>query len=119
MTESVPGNVKQFGLSGSILNQSKFRRKMQGLYTTRMRKKLSVVLALAASALFAGGSWFVLRPGRHFDPSLWGNSRILERLYIDNCLPLTVELFRQLAFFILSCKPISYCRFKRIDVYIL
>ena len=45
--------------------------------------------------------------------------RILERLYIDHCLPLTVELFRQLAFFILSCKPISYCRFKRIDVYIL
>ena len=45
--------------------------------------------------------------------------RILERLYIDACLPLTVELFRQLAFFILSCKPISYCRFKRIDVYIL
>src|SRR5580658_4437814 len=45
--------------------------------------------------------------------------RILEGLYIDNCLPLTVELFRQLAFFILSCKPISYCRFKRIDVYIL
>ena len=45
--------------------------------------------------------------------------RILERLYIDNCLPFTVELFRQLAFFILSCKPISYCRFKRIDVYIL
>jgi hypothetical protein len=34
-------------------------------------------------------------------------------------LPLTVELFHQLAFFILSCKPISYCRFKRIDVYIL
>ena len=34
-------------------------------------------------------------------------------------LPLTVELFRKLAFFILSCKPISYCRFKRIDVYIL
>src|SRR5580704_12734209 len=45
--------------------------------------------------------------------------RILERLYIDNCLPLTVKLFRQLAFFILSCKPISYCGFKRIDVYIL
>jgi hypothetical protein len=45
--------------------------------------------------------------------------RILERLYIDNCLPLTVELFHQLAFFILSCKPISYCRFKRIEVYIL
>jgi hypothetical protein len=36
-----------------------------------------------------------------------------------HCLPLTVELFRQLAFFILSCKPISYCRFKRVDVYIL
>jgi hypothetical protein len=43
----------------------------------------------------------------------------LERLYIDNCLRLTVELFHQLAIFILSCKPISYCRFKRIDVYIL
>ena len=45
--------------------------------------------------------------------------RTLERLYIDNCLPLTVELFRQLAFFILIGKPISYCRFKRVDVYIL
>jgi len=45
--------------------------------------------------------------------------RILERLYIDHCLPLTVELFRQLAFFTLSCKPISYCRLERIDVYIL
>ena len=40
-------------------------------------------------------------------------------LYIDNYLPLTVELLHQLGFFILSCKPISYCRFKRIDVYIL
>jgi hypothetical protein len=39
--------------------------------------------------------------------------------YIDNCLPLTVELFRHLAFFILSCEPIADCRFKRIDVYIL
>jgi hypothetical protein len=45
--------------------------------------------------------------------------RMLERLYIDNCLPSTMELFRQLAFFILSCKPISYCRFKHIDVYII
>src|SRR3984893_14303386 len=45
--------------------------------------------------------------------------RILERLYINKCLPLPVELFRQFVFFILSCKPISYCRFKRIDVYIL
>ena len=45
--------------------------------------------------------------------------RITERLYIDNFLPLTEELFHQLAFFILSCQPISYCRFKRIDVYIL
>jgi hypothetical protein len=44
--------------------------------------------------------------------------RILERLYIDNCLSLTVELFRQVAFFILSLKPISYCRFKRIDIHI-
>jgi hypothetical protein len=34
-------------------------------------------------------------------------------------LPLTAELFHRLAFFILSCKPISYCRFKRIDVYFL
>src|SRR5262252_1863750 len=33
------------------------------------------------------------------------SGRILERLYIDNCLPLTVELFHQLAFFVLSCKP--------------
>jgi hypothetical protein len=48
-----------------------------------------------------------------------GRGRLLEHVYIDHCLPLTVELFRQLAFFILSCQPISYCRFKRIDVYIL
>jgi hypothetical protein len=44
--------------------------------------------------------------------------RMLERLYLDNCFPLMVELFRQLAFFILSCEPISYCGFKRLDVYI-
>src|SRR5580700_5666355 len=30
-----------------------------------------------------------------------------------------LELFHQHVIFILSCKPISYCRFKRIDVYIL
>jgi hypothetical protein len=47
------------------------------------------------------------------------SGRILQCLYIDNSLPLTVGLFRQLGFFILSCKPISDCRFKRIDVYIL
>src|SRR6202051_5280946 len=48
--------------------------------------------------------------------------RILERLYIDHCLPLTVELFHQLAFFILSCKPISYavfCLKKKYIIYIL
>jgi len=39
-----------------------------------MGKKLKVVFVLATVALFAGGSWFVFRPGRHFDPSLWGNS---------------------------------------------
>ena len=44
--------------------------------------------------------------------------RILERRYLDNCWPLMVELFRLLGFFILSCKPIAYCRFKRLDVYI-
>jgi len=40
-----------------------------------MGKKLRAAFALAAVALFAGGSWFVFRPGRHFDPSPWGNSR--------------------------------------------
>src|ERR1700733_7828657 len=45
--------------------------------------------------------------------------RITEGLYIDNCLPLTVEFISSACFFILSCKPILYCRFKRIDVYIL
>jgi len=40
-----------------------------------MGKKLNVVVALAAAALFAGASWFLLRPGRHFDRSLWDNSR--------------------------------------------
>jgi hypothetical protein len=39
-----------------------------------MRKKLMLVSALAAVALLACASWIVLRPGRHFDPSLWGNS---------------------------------------------
>ena len=28
---------------------------------------------LATVALVGGGPWFVLRPGPHFDPSLWGN----------------------------------------------
>jgi len=48
---------------------------MPSRYTTRMGKKLRVVFALAAVALFAGAFWLVMRPGRHFDPSLWGNSR--------------------------------------------
>jgi hypothetical protein len=56
------------------MNQTKPRRTMQSLYTTRMGNKFRVVFALAV-ALFAGGTWFVLRPGRHFDPSLWANSR--------------------------------------------
>ena len=47
---------------------------MQSLYTSRMGKKLRVVLALAVVALVAGGTWFVLRPGRHFDPLLWSDS---------------------------------------------
>jgi len=47
---------------------------MPSRYTTRMGKKLRFAFALTAVALFAGGSWFVFRPGRHFDPSLWGNS---------------------------------------------
>jgi hypothetical protein len=57
----------------------------------------------------------------HADRSQTGEevSEQLERVIAVRCLPLTVELFHRLAFFILSCKPISYCRFKRIDVYIL
>ena len=47
---------------------------MPSRYTTRMGKKLRFAFALTAVALVAGGSWFVFRPGRHFDPSLWGNS---------------------------------------------
>jgi hypothetical protein len=47
---------------------------MPSRYTTRMGKKLRVAFALTAVALSARGSWFVFRPGRHFDPSLWGNS---------------------------------------------
>src|SRR5215469_5919063 len=35
------------------------------------------------------------------------------------CLQRDCTIFPQLIFFILSRKPISYCRFKRIDVYIL
>ena len=48
---------------------------MPSHYTSRMERKLRVVFALAAVAFFAGGSWFAFRPGRHFDPSLWGNSQ--------------------------------------------
>jgi hypothetical protein len=39
-----------------------------------MMKKLDVVFLLATVALVGGGLWFVLRPSRHFDPSLWGNA---------------------------------------------
>jgi hypothetical protein len=38
-----------------------------------MMKKLNVVFLLATVALVGGGLRYVLRPGRHFDPSLWGN----------------------------------------------
>jgi hypothetical protein len=39
-----------------------------------MRKTLKVVFALVAIALIGGLSWYVLRPGRHFDPLRWNNS---------------------------------------------
>ena len=39
-----------------------------------MGKKLKVVCVLAAVVLIGGLSWYVLRPGRHFDPSRWKNS---------------------------------------------
>ena len=39
--------------------------------------------------------------------------------YIGNCLPFNDGIVSSAAFFVLSCKPIFYCRFKRIDVYIL
>ena len=34
---------------------------------------MKVVFVLAAAVILAAGSWFMLRPGRHFDPSLWSN----------------------------------------------
>src|SRR5258708_4993529 len=40
-----------------------------------MRNKLRALFALAAVALFAGGIWFLFRPGHHFDAPLWGNSQ--------------------------------------------
>ena len=39
-----------------------------------MGKKLKVVFVLAAVALIGGQSWYMLLPGRHFDPSRWKNS---------------------------------------------
>jgi len=64
-------------LTGKRVNQdsAQFHRKMPSRYTNRMRKILRVVFALTAVSLFAVGSWFVFRPGRRFDPSLWGNSQ--------------------------------------------
>ena len=38
-----------------------------------MRKKSKVVLVLTAAVILAAGIWFMLRPGRRFDPSLWSN----------------------------------------------
>jgi len=38
-----------------------------------MRKKSTVVFVLTTAVILAAGIWFVLRPGRRFDPSLWNN----------------------------------------------
>jgi hypothetical protein len=70
-----------------------------------------ILFVAATMNLYCGEELF---PARKVEVGLAAGTRL-----IDNCLPLRVELFRQLAFFILSCKPILYCRFKRIDVYIL
>jgi outer membrane protein assembly factor BamE (lipoprotein component of BamABCDE complex) len=43
-----------------------------------MRRKWSAASALVALALLAGVIWFAVRPGRHFDPSLWSNSQTSE-----------------------------------------
>jgi hypothetical protein len=42
--------------------------------------------------------------------------RIPKPLRIDNCLSLTAK---SPCFFVVSCKPISYCRLKRVDLYLL
>jgi hypothetical protein len=42
-----------------------------------MGKKWKIACILAV-ALVLGGGWFEFRPGRHFDPSLWNNSRTPE-----------------------------------------
>jgi hypothetical protein len=39
-----------------------------------MKKSLRIVFIVALLALLAGGCWFMLRPGRHFDVALWKNS---------------------------------------------
>jgi len=39
-----------------------------------MGKKLKVVFVLVAVALTGGLIWYMLRPGRHFDPSRWKTS---------------------------------------------
>ena len=50
---------------------------------------------------------------------LSGSQRILEPLCTCNCLPFNSVIISSACLFILSRKPISYCRFKRINVYIL
>src|SRR2546430_13357497 len=70
-----------------------------------------------SSLLGHPGTKFLVETSRTVKNSLNYASTCLR--VVDTRRPLTVELFRQLAFFILSCKPISYCRSKRIDVYIL
>jgi hypothetical protein len=47
---------------------------MRTYYTGRMGKKLNVVFVLAAVALIGGLSWYMLLPGRHFDPARWKNA---------------------------------------------
>lgn len=66
-------SFREARLPGPCLYQASSRREAERLYTTPMMKKLNVVFLLATVALVGGGLWFVLRPGRHFDPSLWGN----------------------------------------------
>ena len=57
--------------------RSSLKNGLTGPTLLEMTRILKVVLVVATLALFACGSWFLLRPGRRFDPSLWNNSATL------------------------------------------
>jgi len=65
--------VNQKRCTRTLPVSSSSRREAERLYTNPHDEEIECRIFIGHRCSRRGWIWFVLRPGRHFDPSLWGN----------------------------------------------